>query len=111
MDKNEEARRLAERHFEVEPSLTQIFRITRRGDAEGRPDEPIKLLEVSDSTISVGIMPLGFGPAPAHGIHHPSVIVEITPKEFEKLRSGELELPEGWEIGDAFPRPPVPAGA
>src|SRR6185437_13774149 len=104
-NKNEEARRLAEAHYGVEAGITQIYRITANAGAEVRPDEPIKLLEVNENTIPVGIMPLGFGPVPRHGIHHPSVIVEVTPEEFEKIRSRELELPGGWTVSDLVPKP------
>jgi len=66
-DKEQEARRLAEAHYEMEAGVTQIFRLEGSADAEVRPDEPIKLLEVNEYTIASGIMPLHFGPAPAHG--------------------------------------------
>ena len=52
-------------------------------------------------------MPLGFGPAPAHGFHYPSIIVEVTPEEFDRIRSHELVLPSGWEVSDLVPRPPA----
>jgi hypothetical protein len=105
-DKDAEARKLAAAHYEVEVGITQIFRLTGTAEAEGLPDEPIKLLEVNENTIPAGIMPLGFGPAPTHGIHYPSVIVEVTPDEFQRIQSKELVLPKGWTISDLVPRPP-----
>src|SRR3954451_7324023 len=105
-DKDAEARKLAEAHYEVEEGMMQIFRITGGAAAEVLPNEPIKLLEVNENTIPLGIMPLGFGPAPTYGIHFPSVIVEVTPDEYERIRSKELELPNGWTIGDLLPKPP-----
>ncbi len=109
--KDEEARKLAEAHYEVEPGMTRIFRLIGDPNAKARPDEPIKLLEVNENSVPVGIMPLGFGPAPSYGIHYPSIIVEVTPEEFEKIRADELALPHGWTVGDMFPRPVVPANA
>jgi hypothetical protein len=105
-DKDEEARKLAEAHYEVEVGITQIFRITGSAEAEVLPNEPIKLLEVNENTIPVGIMPLGFSPAPRYGIHYPSVIVEVTPDEYEKIQSKELALPQGWTVSALVPRPP-----
>ncbi len=101
----EELGKLAEAHYRVEPGIRQIYRITGGPEAEVRPDEPIKLLEVNENTIPSGIMPLGFGPAPAHGFHYPSIIVEVTPEEFDRIRSRELVLPSGWEVSDLVPRP------
>ena len=49
--------RLAESHDPVEPGLTAIFRlISPREDDE---EEPVKLLEVSESTTTGGILPDG----------------------------------------------------
>jgi hypothetical protein len=109
--KDEEARKLAEVHYEVEPGMIRIFRLIGDVDAEARAEEPIKLLEVNENTVPVGIMPLGFGPSPSHGIHHLSVIVEVTPDEYDKIRANELTLPDGWKVGELFPKPAVPAEA
>jgi hypothetical protein len=99
------------RHYEIEDGLIQIFRITDIAAAEATNGEPIKLLEVNVNTPETGIMPLQFGPAPASGIPYPSIIIEVSPNEFEKIRSDELKLPEGWTIGEEFPRPAHPGGA
>lgn len=104
-DKEAEARKLAEAHYSVEAGITQIFRITGSAEAEVRPDEPIKLLEVNEYTVPSGIMPLHFGPSPDSGIYFPSVIVEVTPEEFDKIRANELDLPQGWAVGPLVPKP------
>lgn len=104
-EKDEEARKVAETHYAVDTGITQIFRITGGADAETRPNEPIKLLEVNECTIPSGVMPLRFAPTPARGIHFPLVIVEITPDEFEKMQARHLALPDGWTLGELLPRP------
>jgi hypothetical protein len=38
-------------------------------------------------------------------IHYPSVIVEVTPEEFDRIQTQKLALPEGWTIGELFLRP------
>jgi len=103
-NKTDVARRLAKAHYQVEAGITQIFRIVGRPEAELRPEEPIKLLEVNQFSIPSGVMPLYFDAAPARGILFPSVIVEVTPEEFTKIRSQELKLPEGWTLGELFPK-------
>jgi hypothetical protein len=104
LTKDEVARELANKHYRIEAGLTQIFRITR-GDGEVAPAEPIKLLEVNEDTVAAGVMPLHFGPAPASGIPYPSIIIEVTPDELEKIKRQELKLPDGWSLGEQFPRP------
>jgi hypothetical protein len=99
-DKAAAARILAERHYELEDGLTQIFRITDKAEVEAGRDEPIKLLMVNENTVESGVMPLHFGPVPAIGIPYPSILIEVTPNEVQKIQSHELKLPEGWEIGE-----------
>jgi hypothetical protein len=98
MSKDDEAIDLAQRHYEVEIGLTDIIRFTDHTDVEAAATEPIKLLEVNENTVEAGIMPIYFGPAPESGIHFPSAIVEVTPEEYRKIQSKELQLPEGWRF-------------
>jgi hypothetical protein len=103
--KDEEAKELARKHYQVETGLTQVFRLSGSAEVEFRPNEPIKLLEVNENTVPSGIMPIQFGPSPASGINYPSIIVEVTPDEFQQIQNHQLELPHGWKIGDSIPKP------
>ena len=103
-DKAEVAKELARRHFEIEPGITQISTLWESSAYEVRPDTPIKLLEVNTNTFASGVMPVHFGPALSSGVQFPSVIVEVTPDEFEMIKRKELELPKGWELGDEIPK-------
>lgn len=105
LTREEQARILADAHYRVEPGIKGIFRISAPAEAESLPGEPIKLLEVNEFSIASGIMPLYFGAAPGRGIHCPSVIVEVTPGEFDRIRRRELTLPDGWTLGDLLPKP------
>jgi len=96
---------LARRHYETETGLTRIIRLNGGAEAEVTALEPIKLLEVNENTFASGVQPLHFGPAPASGVMFPSVIVEVTPDEFDRIRSHDLRLPRGWTLGDEIPRP------
>ena len=90
------ARRLAEAHYRIEPGISDIYPLAS-GEAT---DRTIRLLEVNADTAPSGtIMPVGFGPHPPSGIPFPSVIVEVTPREFDDLKCGKLTLPHGWTLG------------
>lgn len=95
---------LAQAHYRVESDLMEIIRLRRAPDVELLREEPIKLLEVNPATIPAGIMPLRFGPEPTHGIPYPSVIVEVTPEEFEEIKKGRLVLPDGWRLAESLSR-------
>ncbi len=103
-DKDEVAKKLALKHFDIEPGITRIFKLRDKPEFETLLSAPIKLLEINADTAPTGIMPLHFGPMPGSGIPYPSVIVEVTPNEFEKIQSQELKLPDGWTIAEEFPK-------
>src|SRR5437870_1111866 len=103
--KDEIAKTLADIHYTVEDGMTHIYRLTSPNGNDTTPQEPIKLLEFTTDTIAAGIMPLNFGKYPEKGIDYPTVIIEITPEEFEQIRANELKLPHGWALGPELPRP------
>ncbi len=111
LTKAEATRKLARLHYELEPELARIFTVCEAPEREQLPMNPIKLLEVHASTVPSGLMPLQFGPAPASGIPYPSVIIEVTPDEFEQIRRQELLLPGGWSLGEEIFRGAESAGA
>lgn len=103
--KDDAARLLAERHYAIEPGITRIVRLSRTDGGEDRDDEPVKLLEVNAETIGTGIQPLRFGPAPASGIAFSTIIIEVTPEEFQQIQEKRLPLPSGWQLGPELTRP------
>jgi hypothetical protein len=97
----EEAAALARAHYEIEPGLRAVYRL----EGPDPNDLRIKLLEVNEQTVATGIVPVGFPPHPASGLHYPSVVIEVTPQEYEAIQSKQLNLPAGWEVRDAYERP------
>ena len=96
--KDEIARKLIDWHFEVEPEITEVYRFI--GPNEESDAEPIKLLEVSEATFTVGrVISFGFGPTSEFPYN--SRIATITPQEMGQVRRQEIPLPEGWNLGDA----------
>ena len=104
-DKALAAKELAKRHFQVEDGLTKVIRCSGTPSVEVSPSEPIKLLEVNKNTFASGVMPLHFGPAIASGISFASIIVEVTPEEYERIKAKKLPLPNGWTLGEELPKP------
>ncbi len=97
----EEAAALARAHYQVEPGLQAIYRL----EGPDKNDLRIKLLEINEQTVPSGVVPVGFPPHPASGLHYPSIVIEVTPLEYEAIQRRELELPAGWEVRDAYERP------
>jgi len=104
MDRSKQAvaERLAQAHYAVEPSIELIVRL--ESDDEQNIAEPIKLLEVNPDTVASGIVPVCFGPHPASGVFYPSIIVEVTPQEYQRIVDSPSSLPNGWRLGKKFDR-------
>lgn len=94
------AEHLAKAHSQVEPNLRSVYLLEPLD--ERNPEEPIKLLEVVEGTLERGVEPIGFAADPARGIDYPSIIVEISPREYRDVRSGKLKLEfrqKVWTLG------------
>lgn len=99
------ARELAQKHYEVETGLVQVFHMKSSVEIESAPLDPIKLLEVNENSTPTGVMPLYFGPIPTRsGISFPTIILEVTPDEFKRIETHELKLPDGWLHSELIPR-------
>ena len=98
--KLETAKSLANAHFQVEPNLKRIHLMHPINDQDA--NDPIKLLEVVDGTIERGIEPVSFTADPAHGVEYPLMIIEISPTEYESIRTaGKVRLRNrDWTIGE-----------
>lgn len=96
--KDDLARQLAHWHSTSEQSITMIVRL--KSDNEDEDSEPIKLLEVNTETVPSDIVPVMFGPST--DVPCPSLVVEVTPEEYEKIQKHELTLPDDWRLGDVL---------
>lgn len=102
---DDEARLLAEKHYQIESGVREIVQLDQQVECELDRGKKIVLLEVNENTVPSGIVPIEFGPAPESGINYPSVIVEVTPEEFEQIKTNELPLPNGWSLGNPISNP------
>lgn len=67
-------------------------------------DSVVRLLEVnSDAFPSGSVEPFVF--APTAEVPLPVYIADVTPAEMERIRAGEIGLPDGWRLGRALSRP------
>ena len=98
--KLETAKSLANAHFQVEPNLKRIYLIQPINDHD--PNDPIKLLEVVEGTIERGIEPVSFAADPARGMDYRLMIIEISPAEYESIRSaGKVRFGnQDWTLGE-----------
>jgi len=95
----EVARDLAVAHRREDPATKEIFFLR----PSGRVDE-VRLVEVSGSADSAGeVLPFRFGPNATEGVPYASVVILLSPEDWERVKRGDLELPEGWNRDDLHP--------
>jgi len=83
------AKKLAECHRRADPSTSDIFLSPSQIE--------IRLIEVSKEVPNSNeVFPISFGAAPEDGIPYPSVVILLSPEEWESVRTGLLALPESW---------------
>ena len=60
-------------------------------------EQVIRLLDVTDLVPETGeVYRIRFGRTPE--IPYVSELAQVTPSEWPKIRAGEIELPEGWDL-------------
>jgi CheY-like chemotaxis protein len=93
---------LARLHFETEESVEQIIWV--RSD----DDQEIRLIEVNRITLPTGDLQV-FRFAPSEDVPFPQLIADVTPAEWDRIQSGEIPLPQGWDLEttQVFPRSEV----
>lgn len=95
-DLKEVARDLANAHREADPATTTIkfFPSARQNE--------VCLVEVSsDAPTTEEVMPFRFAASNGNGVEYPSVVILLSPVEWEKVKVGDLSLPEGWDLSRA----------
>jgi hypothetical protein len=82
------AKRIAKAHARVDSDVKAIFLL--EGKDEDKTTEPIKLLEVVEGTMESGVEPISFAPNPGRGVPFTSLIIEVSPREYESMKEEKL---------------------
>jgi hypothetical protein len=95
------AKKLAKAHFDVDSDVKHVYLLEPLNEKDEK--DPIKLLEVVEGTLELGVEPIAFGADPARGIEYPSLIVEVSPGEYKNSRRLRDALKtRGWKLGPAL---------
>ena len=94
----------------IKQVATKLARAHRKADKQtkliklfttDRQDE-IHLVEVSASAPTTGeVLPFKFAPDPTAGVDYPSVVILLSPAEWQQVEQGMLRLPQGWDLDKA----------
>jgi len=95
-DREEMARYYSGRHLHADEGIRSIYYLPR--DA---PDREIRLLEVNDLIAerdACPLEPIDFGVDVGSENSHALLVLDVTPAQWEDIRSDRLALPPGWTL-------------
>jgi len=86
-------RRLAREHFDLEEGIERVIWVKNDGVKE------IHLIEVNRNTFPEGkVLTFYLGATEEYPL--PVRLADITPEEWDKVKSGLIPLPNGWSLDD-----------
>lgn len=100
-DRNALARWYAKEHLKTDPGICSIHFLPSNSPArEIRLIEVNKLLgERSDDTLQ----PIDFGVDTGTETEHKLFVLDVTPRQWDRIAKLSLPLPPGWSLKDAVP--------
>ena len=97
-DRDSMARWYAEQHLKTDPGIDSIHYLpTKAGEREIRLIEINKL--IGDRTDDA-LKPIDFGVETGSDHAHKLYVLDVTPEQWDRIHSRELELPNGWSLED-----------
>lgn len=94
------ARWYAEQHLRTDPGIAAVHYLPKGAD-----EREIRLVEVnslmSDRT-DEAIEPIDFGIDMGSEGEHLLFVLDVTPEQWERIRTKKLALPDGWTIDGAL---------
>lgn len=82
-------KRIVDFHFELEDGVEKIVWFITEGEKE------IRLIEISRTALPTGsFQPFRF--PPSEDIPFPMTIADVTPKEWEQIQEGAIQVPQDW---------------
>ncbi|GAF97795.1 unnamed protein product, partial [marine sediment metagenome] len=86
--------RLARRHFKTEDTVEAVVWLT------GADETEIRLIEINRTALPSETLEL-FRFAPSEDVPFPTLIADVTPKDWDKIQRGDIALPQGWDLESA----------
>jgi hypothetical protein len=98
-DRDAMARWYARQHMRTDPGLVSVQYLP-----ENSPEREIRLVEVNEQMperIDSFLSPIDFGRDAGTDSEHLLVFLDVTPSQWERIRSAEIDLPSDWSLSGA----------
>jgi hypothetical protein len=98
-NRDEMAKRYANQHLKTDPGIQVVYYLP-----EDAPEREIRLLEINNMISDRekdALEPIDFGVEIGSATAHTLMVLDITPRQWRKIKSKERQLPEGWSLHGA----------
>ncbi len=99
-DRDTMARWYAEQHIKTDPGIPSVYYLPTDS-----PEREIRLVEVNnligeraDDTLE----PIDYGVDIGDETEHKLLVLDVTPRQWDRIQEGHLPLPQGWSLRDAI---------
>lgn len=90
----------AQEHLRTDPGIVSIAYLPTNAD-----ERVIRLVEVNDligDRTDDALEPIDFGVDADMSTEHKLFVLDVTPKQWERIKRGDLSLPPNWSLEGAF---------
>ena len=99
-DRDSMARWYAREHLKTDPGIVAVYYLrTNAGDREIRFVEINNLIGDRNDEV---LEPIDFGVDTGMDTAHKLFVLDVTPEQWERIRTHELSLPGNWSLRDAI---------
>src|SRR5205085_7599107 len=96
-DRNRLARWYAKQHRKIDPGVQAIYYLPA-----GAAEREIRLLEVNDLIAERNVLePFELGVEMGQDSEHRVSVLDVTPRQWDRIKRSTLALPDGWTLEDA----------
>lgn len=100
-DRDTMARWYAKEHLKTDPGVRSIYYLPTNA-----PEREIRFIEINeliadrdDDTLE----PIDFGVDTGTETEHKLFVLDVTPRQWDRMQESSLQLPRGWSLQDAVP--------
>ncbi|MEX0725600.1 MAG: hypothetical protein WEB58_18485 [Planctomycetaceae bacterium] len=93
----------ARQHRKIDPGICRVYYLPDRS-----PEREIRLIEVNDMMVEMrddALEPIDFGVDTGTETEHTLTVLDISPKQWDRIQKGKIQLPEGWSLEKAISWP------
>ena len=100
-DRDAQARWYARQHLKTDPGIVAVYFL-----ATDAPEREIRFIEVNEligEQIDETLEPIDFGVDTSMESEHKLFVLDVTPRQWDRIQDNPQLLPHGWSLKDAVP--------